>query len=47
MIKTTWNVKAMWQQKDSRKPDCPLATTSKEAKYVYAFLLCDLFQQNR
>ncbi len=41
MMRTTWNAEAMWRQKGSGKPDCPLAPTGKEARYVCALLFCD------
>lgn len=41
MIRIMWNTKTMWQQKVSRKPDCLLALTNKEAKYLHALLFCD------
>ena len=47
MMRTIWNMEAMRGQKNSEKPNCPLATTSKEARHVQTLLFYDLFQQNR
>ncbi len=41
MMRTTWNTEAMRQQKDSGKPDYPLAPMGKEARHVRALLFCD------
>ena len=41
IIRTTWNTEAMWQQKGSRKPECPLAPTGKEVKYICTLLFYD------
>ncbi len=41
MLRTTWNVEAMWRRKDSGKPDCLLAPTDKEARHVHILLFSD------
>ncbi len=41
MMRTTWNTEVIWQQKDSRKLDCLLASTEKEAKYIRVILFYD------
>ncbi len=41
ILRTTWNTEARRQQKDSGKPDYPLAPTGKEVRHVHALLFCD------
>ena len=41
MIRITWNTEVMQWQKANRKPNCPFAPTSKEAKHVHILLFCD------
>ena len=38
MMNTIWNMEAIYWQKASRRPDCPLFLTGKEAKHVYTLL---------
>ncbi len=41
MIRTIWNTEAIWRQKGSKKPDCPLTSTDKKARYLHTLLFCD------
>lgn len=44
IMRIIYNTETIYRQKARKKPECPLSSTGKEVKCIYAFLFGDEFQ---